>query len=316
MKNYLLNFWLLGAVCLLTNCEPKVEEKNYEVSKEEKVTSGGLRYIHHIMQKKGSLPLLGDFLTLEFMLLNADNSDTLMNTYRETVDTEIELLKPPFPGGIEEALALVKEGDSLTIYMPAEIIAKTTQFSKKDKLTPILHYNIKVKKIETPEVYKERVRKRQAKTFEEQKELIRKHIDEKKLIMKEHPSGLFYKIDLENSDKNAYMAQFGDSIVFNYVSLYFGGSLVFDRTDDPKDPKKNNPIGVVLGKKRLIPAWEITFTQIAKEYEQVYITAPGGLAFGEKGLQGIPANAICEFLIRIVKIYKKEDLEKMRNAKK
>jgi hypothetical protein len=40
------------------------------------------------------------------------------------------------------------------------------------------------------------------------------------------------------------------------------------------------------------------------------------LAFGEKGKQAIPANAICEFLIRIKKIYRAEDLEKMRKQKK
>jgi FKBP-type peptidyl-prolyl cis-trans isomerase len=179
-----------------------------------------------------------------------------------------------------------------------------------NKKTPIMIYDIKVKKIETKEQFTEKSRKRQLKVFEEQKELIRKHIEKEKLSMKEHQSGIFYKYDVVNPE--GYIAKAGDSIVFDYIAFYFGGSLSFDRTDDPKDPTKSNPIGFVLGERRVIPAWEITFSQLAKEGEQIYITSPAFLAFGEKGNQGVPVNAICEFLIRIKKIIKAEDLAKIR----
>jgi FKBP-type peptidyl-prolyl cis-trans isomerase len=307
----------LAVIVVFSACENKPkEDADYNINTKEQKTQGGLRYIHHRQNKKGRLPLLGDYLTLDFRLFNEDRTDTFMNTYNETVPTEIQLLKPPFPGAIEEVLALVKEGDSITAFLPLEVIERNTMLPKMKKKTPIMVYDIKVKKIETPEEFQAKSQKRQMKVFEEQKEIIRKHVEEKQLGLKEHPSGIFYKHDLENTSPDAYIAKPGDSIVFDYVSLYFGGSVVFDRTDDPKDPKKSNPVGVVLGQKRLIPAWEIAFTQIMKEYEQVYMTVPAALAFGEKGKQAIPANAICEFLIRIKKIYRAEDLEKMRKQKK
>ncbi|MCS7020172.1 MAG: hypothetical protein NZM34_13775, partial [Bernardetiaceae bacterium] len=114
----------------------------YSCGKKEQVRQemippvNGLSILFHERHLDARKPQLKDVLWLRYAYIGPFG-DTIMHTYRPdfpgkyaTVEpkdyVEQELLLPPYPGAIEEALAQVAVGDSLTVFLHRDSVMKHT----------------------------------------------------------------------------------------------------------------------------------------------------------------------------------------------
>ncbi len=69
----------------------------------------------------------------------------------------------------------------------------------------------------------------------------------------------------------------------------------------PAANKKGKPFSFKLGKGEVIKGWDIGVVGMSKEGER-RITVPASLAYGKKGMPGIPANSDLTFDLKLLAI--------------
>ncbi|MCC5945662.1 MAG: FKBP-type peptidyl-prolyl cis-trans isomerase [Bernardetiaceae bacterium] len=292
MKYCEICVWLLVALVLFS-CEEDSKKKNTnrnlpKISRDTVETKTGLRYIHHLSYK-GPKPNIKDYLMLNHLLIAGN--DTIINSY-DGIDNEPtaqQLLYPPYPGAVEAGLALMSEGDSMTVFvnrdklldayedLPA-VIERLT--ATQDKY---VRYVLKLHKIVPPNLYDSYMSNRNqfllSKHKSEDPAVIEAYLKRKGIKAQKHEMGFYYEI-IEEGEGN--IAKDGDSIRFHHETAWFTA-----RQKEPKvfDKSKGNigsnaPIGYILGTRNLIPGWELALRSIMKQNTKAVIYIPGYLGFG------------------------------------
>jgi FKBP-type peptidyl-prolyl cis-trans isomerase len=296
----------------------------YACAKKERVRqemippSNGMSILYHARHLDGRKPRLKDILLLRYVYIGPFG-DTLVNTYKmsppEPYSTvkpkdyvEQELLLPPYPGAIEEALAGVAVGDSLTVFLHQDSVIKRTGYkAPKSGSNPFIcpkmpfRYVIKVLGIMTPEEKETYMQWQANMQIAKQDSVLALYVKNyafKKAVR--DPTGLYIQVDKEGVGD---LPQPGDSISFIY-SGHFLNQQFFDTMEKPQ--------GFRLGVKRLIPAWEIAFSKYLRKGSLSTIMVPSHLAFGHKGKDKIPPFTPLVFRIEVLDVVKAKDLPKYR----
>jgi FK506-binding nuclear protein len=93
-----------------------------------------------------------------------------------------------------------------------------------------------------------------------------------------------------------HAAQNGDRLRLHYEGRVAETGLVFASTS-----ATGIPYAFVLGRKEVIPAWELALRG-ARAGSEHKLTVPASLAYAEKGMGAVPADAALEFDVRIVAV--------------
>jgi FKBP-type peptidyl-prolyl cis-trans isomerase FkpA len=269
-----LGFGLFGS------CSPKWEDNGH-----------GMRYVFHSRGESAGQAVMNDWLTLDYTV-RKHSGDTIVTTTK-TAPVEQQLLPPPFPGAIESVLMLVREGDSLEIETQAAVFYPNQKLPGNVQAQDTLHIFLKVKEIRSPEEKQTAIQQQIIAHQKIDEDSIRSYLKTRGLLgaAKRHASGIYYYTHAEGK---GIPANVGDSIAFYYHGSYLNGNA-FDIQD-------KEPVGFVLGKKRVLPGWEIAFDEILTEGSQVSIFLPSQLAFGYRGKDLIPPFTPLRFQIGVKNI--------------
>jgi len=275
---------------------------------ELQTTDTGLKYIHHIHYPKNRKPEYNEIMTMHYLLL-ADNGDTITDTYKLNEPVGQPLLTPAYKGSIEEGFRMMNVGDSATFYVTLDSIKGTTlpiEESTRKQMKEI-RYVIKLYKTQSKAAFDIDEEARLKKRTQNQVVIQDKKIVEymkKELVFegsKKHPSGLYYRFKEEGT---GIPAQVGDSVSFKFQTWSIPYQQIIDQS------KKGETVGFVIGSRQMLPAWQIAFTQLAKEGSKVSLFSPSHLAFGNKRYQTLAAFSMLRFEIEVVDIVRKSEMKK------
>lgn len=288
---------------LLTACNQEAADETPELVE----LPSGLQYLHLVNHKDKPAASLNDYLEIEMRILTEGGADTLYDNFGVgLMYPKVEL--PAYQGAPEEALLFLHEGDSIHLFVEAD---KKYQHEKRPEGVEIkpgsrIEYQIKVKKIMAAKEY---FRFRLSQEEQQIQDFLKKQKEEGGLEYEKHPSGLYYRYEAkigEPARSQSAPARPGDEVTMDYIGRFMGG-IIFDRTASPtatEAKRKAKPISFVLGKQRVIPAWEIAVSELLHEREQIELVVPSKLAFGDKGNPGISVSPFSplRFTIRLQEI--------------
>ena len=277
-------------------------------SDELKTTETGLKYIHHIHYPNTRKPKYNEIMTMHYLLL-ADNGDTIADTYKMNEPVGQPLLLPAYKGSIEEGFRMMNVGDSATFYVILDSIKNAElpiEASTRSRMKEI-KYVIKLYNTQSKAAFDIDEAVRLEQRTKEQVKIQDKKIQEymkKELVWegsKRHPSGLYYRFKEEGE---GMPPQVGDSVSFTFQTWTIPYQQIIDQS------KKGETVGFVVGSRQVLPAWQIAFTQLAKEGSKFSLFSPSHLAFGNKKYQTLSAFSMLRFEMEIVDIVRKEEMKK------
>ncbi|TAF34666.1 MAG: hypothetical protein EAZ57_02815 [Cytophagales bacterium] len=301
---------------LFLACTESEQAKKAEPKRNTAVqtTEGGLKYIH-VESFEGPKAAPYQYIYMDFQML-APDGEPIFTTYVPAGSTPepqgVRLLPPPFPGAIEEALALLSPGDSMIIFQAAtQALPNEAERPKKIKPTDEIRFCLRVYSIMEAAQYMELNRKRiavkDASSAEREPEIIRKNVDVNELqdSVFELPEGLFFMIQKEGTGP---CAQDGDSIIMHYNTRLLNGLTV-----DDSQKMQGKPFGFVFDrtnpKRGLIPAWEIIFGRILNKGSVGVFWSPSHLAFGSSKKGNLGAYQSLQFQFYILDIVPKNQIK-------
>lgn len=291
-----------GVILALSACQSADDNKPQKPTR--KAFPSGLEYIHFVSNEDKYRAKLNDYLEIEVRILTEGQADTIADTYRyaeRPLYRQAEF--PEYKGAPEEALVLLHPGDSIHLFVEANKKYRVEPLPKNATVKPNtrIEYQIKVIDVLTPSQYAE------IKMEEERQDIadfLAKEKQERGVTYKKHPSGIYYHIEAHGAARESLKpARSGDKITIHYIGRFLGG-LGFDRTVFPKDPDKNKPISFVLGKKRVIPGWEMLLSSVLVKGDQANVIIPSRYAFGKEGQPKlkVPPFTPLRFKIKVVDI--------------
>ena len=274
---------------------------------------GGMLYDIHV-DKGGPTIQPGDFISVD-LRAKTDADSVLFSTYESGHPVQTMMPKPQFKGDIFTGIEKLAEGDSATIKVSADSMAKRGQQRPQGFKGKYYVYEIKVEKVISKgslsdQVFQGRVQdfvKVQAAALKKlEPEQIQKYIADNKLNVTQTKDSLDYVIITPGSGPNVAP---GDTAVVNYTGRMLNGK-VFDTSikDDAikgkmqVDPyRQYKPIHIPIGQKRVIPGWDEGLQLLNKGAKAKFII-PSSLAYGERGVSIIGPYTPLEFDLEVVDI--------------
>ncbi len=257
------------------------------------VTESGLHYTIHESYGKPKAKI-GDILFMHLIYKNA--KDSILFDSKSMGDRfAIELIRPSFKGGIEEALAMLGEGDSASFLMPADSLyekvfhaPRPVYIHKGEKL----RFEVRLNKIQTPANSQSINSKDQPVNAKDEDFAIRKYLAENNLLVSARPSGMVYISFVEGKGE---MPQVGDSVVIEYTGTFLTGEL-FDATS-----KNSGPLKFKMGDGTMLKAWEEGIS-LMKEGGRSRLVIPSRLAYGVQGYGPIKPNSTIIYDVQLKKV--------------
>ena len=258
------------------------------------VTESGLHYtIHESFGKKK--PALGEIMYMHLVYRNS--KDSILFDSRKLGDNfAIELMKPSFRGGLEEAFAMLGEGDSASFLIKADSLyekvfhaARPAYINKGEKLL----FQVRLLKIVPAVDYASQQKINKKKTAAEEDFDIRQYLARNNIFVKPLPDGMVYISFIEGKGKCPVA---GDEVEVTYVGTFITGEM-FDATS-----KESGPLKFKMGDGSMIDAW-VEGLSLMKEGGKSRLVIPSRLAYGEKGFGPIKANSTIIYDVELVKVH-------------
>ena len=83
--------------------------------------------------------------------------------------------------------------------------------------------------------------------------------------------------------------------------MHYRGTLESDGSEFDASYNRGQPLGFTVGKGQVIKGWDIGVVGMAIGGER-RLTIPAHLAYGSRGLPGIPANSTLVFDVKLLEI--------------
>ncbi len=231
----------------------------------------------------------GDIITFSVKIFN--DKDSLLQESPASAPARA-MIQPAgasgFKGSFEDGLRLLSLGDSATIFVPVDSLAKGAQ-----QLPPFikrgtdLKYAVKLIKTQSRADFDKDMAAQAQKDkalAEERKaknpQLIADYISKTGKTFKTTASGLYYSIETEGTGANP---KNGDVCKCLYTGKFLDGK-VFDQSKQPIDM----PIG------QMIPGFNEALTLLKKGGKGTFIIPPQ-IGYGDAGQGPIPANSVLVF---------------------
>lgn len=247
---------------------------------QDTITGSGLYYKIH-KQGEGYKTIQGVEVDVHYQGFTLEGNSEFADTFGGS-PTTITLGDPStytttVTGGVTIGLALMKEGDSATVYTPSPYGFQDKSYQGVPP-NSILVYNIKFVSI---------------KTLTEDYAKIDQYIVDNNMMAEIEPDyGIRYVIHREGNNISPKSGA--------YISTQYQGELldgtVFDTSYDT-----NVPLDFTYGRGELIPGFEIGVSQL-HENDSATIFIPAILGYGDEANGGVPANSVLIFGLDIVRI--------------
>ena len=238
---------------------------------------GGFEYKFVSKNPGGAEILKGNIVTLKLKYYNeADsllfNSDDLPAKFR------VQIGEAKTDGIIQDALKMLKTGDSASFLIPAEnFYRKTKRDTIPDFILPNekLRFEVKIVNIVSEHQlnteYKQYLLKKEA----EEQQILNEYLSAENITQKPTSSGI-YIIKLKNG--RGKKAEIGKTVTINFTGRYSNGKI-FDSSIN-----KAEPVNFVLGDEHVIPAWNEAIAGM-RVGDKIKLIAPSKTAYGESGLK-------------------------------
>ncbi|MES2274491.1 MAG: FKBP-type peptidyl-prolyl cis-trans isomerase [Bacteroidota bacterium] len=277
---------------------------------------GGMLY--NIQEdKSGPVIKEGDFVSIN-MIVKTEGDSLLNNTYTSGRPIQTLMPKVQFKGDVVAAIMMLSEGDSATVKVNVDSLAKAGQPKQPGFKGKYIVFQLKVEKVIakgnlSDEIFKNRVQEYFKTVTEQLKKAepakISKYIADNNLKTTKTASGLNYVITKQG---NGPTPAIGDTVVLYYTGKLIGAEKPFEtnvKEEAMKDKKTYNPmqkyepIRVPVGEKKVIAGWDEGLLLVNKGAKATFII-PAALAYGEQGMGPIPPFSALIFDVDIVDIIK------------
>lgn len=258
--------------------------------------NSGMKYKFFVNNKTNKTPIKNDILVV-FMKYTTENDSVLFDTK--------ELNGQPFRmkynglsnngGTIDDAFALMHEGDSAQFIVDAEKFYRETKnievpsFIKKDSK---LIFNIKLVEIFSYEKYIEEKKASEVHTAQKEQEILKMYLQSANIITNATNSGLYY---IETKEGQGTKPKSGQKVVINYTGSFINGEI-FDST-----LKRGETFEFEFGNNEVIQGLEEGISMMKKGGKATLII-PSQIAYGDKKYKMIPAFSTLIFEVELINI--------------
>lgn len=243
---------------------------------------------------------VGQIMTLQMEYRNSEDS-VLFSTYERNMPVQIEMMRSPIKGGIEEAFLMLTPGDSGVFKINADsLFTKTFQQPRPPfiKEGSDLVFNIKALKLQPREAAMAEQETMMKQRYDEQMktddEKIKAYLAEKGLEAEKTGSGVYYVITKKGQGDSA---EVGKTVSVTYTGTFLDGN-VFDSTEK----NGGQPFEFPLGRGAVIPGWDEGIAQL-REGDEAILLVPSPLAYGDMGRGAdMPANSVLRFDVQLLDV--------------
>jgi FKBP-type peptidyl-prolyl cis-trans isomerase FkpA len=249
-----------------------------------KKTHGGVEYIVH-KSGSGAQLKLGDTV---LMNISQSLNDSLLGESRKVVGAPVPVI---ITAGKEkydlmEGLALLKEGDSASFFIPIDSLPQHMPFGKKgDKL-----------KVTFAVVGKYSAATQKAADEKE----IKAYLDKNNLKATPTPEGVYVAVSQEGTGEQP---KAGDTVYVHYTGKLLNGKVFDSSLDSTLRPgMKLEPIKFPIGRGFVIKGWDAGIGAL-KKGSKATLVIPSILAYGLQGSPpAIPSNSVLVFDVQLVDV--------------
>ncbi len=296
-----INKLLIGSMLLVMACTSNTKE-----------TAKGYKYT---MLKEGS----GEPAAIgQFMMINMTFKDAKDSVWNDTRGNEIPMIYPmseptPEREGVEEILAMLRKGDSVTFKIPANILfEKTWKQPLPAEVDPTSDFTfyMGVQDILTEEQIRalemDFMSKASAKQLAEDTAQIDAALAAENIQAQSTPSGLRYTFTKEGKGENAKQ---GSEVAIHYAGYLMDGTL-FDTSMESvarengafTEGRPYDPLSLSAGSGQVISGWEEAILLMNKG-SKMRVWIPSTLAYGPQRRSAlIKENSILVFDMELVDI--------------
>ncbi|MBP5583270.1 MAG: hypothetical protein J6X43_04875 [Bacteroidales bacterium] len=226
MKRFLIFF--IGAFVFCSCSQQKQEQ--YEQ------TEGGLLFLYRDKSDSELLPQDGNKLHLDVKYYN-DKDSLLFNSQDITSQFIMDFFLPTAHGAtINDALAMMHEGDSMsfkinayTFFLNAGQTAILPKISKEE----FLRFEIRLKKILSPEIVEKEIAQRDQEMKDEEEFLLEDFLTKNYPDIKPTKSGLYF---IETAEGEGPTITKDKQVAIHYTATYINGEPIYSTY------QKNNPL--------------------------------------------------------------------------
>ena len=231
------------------------------------------------------------------MTYKTENDSIIFSTYSTAKRTTmIPVGKAKTVADMNEAFQLLGTGDSAIFKLPSDsLFTKPGSRPAFIKQGAYIIVGIKVDTVVTSDGYTALMTASAGKQIQTEEELIKKYLDENKIIASPTESGLYYVVETPGKGDNA---KAGDSVSVIYTGLLLNGKI-FDATSMSEAKK---PFTFQLGAHNVVQGWDEGLTYFNKGAKgKLFI--PSHLGYKERAIPNrIPANSVLVFEVELANI--------------
>ena len=273
----------------------------------------GLLY-NKYTDKPGPKIKAGDYICFNIIVKN-DQDSIIKSSYDFGAPETRYMTEPPYKGTVVDAMKLLAEGDSISVKISIDSVAKKSYVPPSIK-GKFLIYDIKIEKLIskgnlTDDEFQTRVGKfvqsLDTKIKDSEPVKIKKYIDDNKLQVTKTDSGLYYTITTKGTGP---LPISGDTIVMNYSGRYVATGKLFD-SNIPELAAKEKlstttgrvyaPIHIPVGEGNLMPGLQAGLSLLNKGSRATFII-PSKLAYGAEGNANIGPYSPLVFEVELLNI--------------
>lgn len=267
-----------------------------------KQTSDGLYYRFYTQDRSAQQPKQTDFLKLD-MACYLD--DSLYYDWRQSEsDVFVQLSDSHFKGDLQEALHMMRVGDSASFYIKADSVA--IHYYSQDpgvvglKPEDFFRYEVKLVEIKTQDEFKAGIERLKEQRLQESKNILAAYVEENGITVSPIESGI-YIIPVEKGKGDC--PQKGDKVELDFeAKLLDGRSIGSTFGQDEK-------FSFIVGEGYVIPGWEVIVPMLHVG-DRVTAIIPCEMAYGEHSVTGIPPFSNLVYDIKLLKIIPAEVLKR------
>ncbi|MDR1878259.1 MAG: FKBP-type peptidyl-prolyl cis-trans isomerase [Bacteroidales bacterium] len=248
--------------------------------KDYEKTETGLYYKFTERKPEGKQPQQGDFLSMT-VSYKSDNDSIPPFEKREIMN---RLMESMYPGDINEAYAMLREGEEAEFVLRADsfFIAMFGKGNLPEFITPenVLYFTIRMNKITTMEEFEQ-----------EEVTAIQNYITANNITVEPTSNGLYY---IETAKGKGTKVEDGKQVSVHYTGKFLDGS-VFDSS-----VQKGEPMTFIVGGDPIIPGFVEGILLMNQGGKATFII-PSELGYG-MGNQVIPPFTPLLFEVEIVEV--------------
>lgn len=240
------------------------------------ITDGGLSYQYREQSDSELLPQDGNKLLVSVKYYN--EQDSLLFNSDDISQKFIMDFFPPVRNGatINDAFAMMHEGDSMSFKINAYefyLGANQTNMLSKVKKTDNLRFEIRMKKILSPEIVEKEVAEKDKILKDEEEFLLEDFLKKNYPDLKPTKSGLYF---IETREGAGRKITIKDSVAIHYTATYINGEPIYSTY------QKNDPLIFAVSDPNVWPCLSEA-VQYMQKGSKATIIAVSKLAAGERG---------------------------------